>query len=50
MHLPFNMNTRYRMPLIDPLLAALAGIGAAALLARVELKDRAILPNAVVEY
>jgi hypothetical protein len=49
MHLPFNMNTRYRMPFIDPLLAALAGIGAAALLARVELKDRAILPNAVVE-
>lgn len=49
MHLPFNMNTRYRMPFIDPLLAVLAGIGAAALLARVELKDRAILPNAVVE-
>jgi hypothetical protein len=49
MHLPFNMNTRYRMPFIDPLLAALAGMGAAALLGRVELKDRVILPNAVVE-
>lgn len=30
MHVPFVMNTRFRMPFIDPLLAALAGIGAAA--------------------
>ncbi len=28
MHLPFVMNTRLRMPFIDPLLAVLAGIGA----------------------
>ncbi len=33
-HVPFNMNTRYRVPLIDPLLAVLAGIGCASLLER----------------
>ena len=27
MHIPFNMNTRYRMLFIDPLIAVLAGIG-----------------------
>jgi hypothetical protein len=31
-HLPFVMNTRLRMPFIDPLLAVLAGIGILAFL------------------
>jgi len=35
MHLPFVMNTRLRMPLIDPLLAALAGLGALTLVSSV---------------
>jgi 4-amino-4-deoxy-L-arabinose transferase-like glycosyltransferase len=34
LHVPFNMNTRYRVPLIDPLLAVLAGIGCASMLER----------------
>lgn len=35
MHVPFVMNTRLRMPLIDPLLAALAGLGALTLVSNV---------------
>jgi 4-amino-4-deoxy-L-arabinose transferase-like glycosyltransferase len=31
LHMPFNMNTRYRVPLIDPLIAVLAGLGCAAI-------------------
>jgi hypothetical protein len=34
LHVPFNMNTRYRVPLIDPLLAVLAGIGCSYVLER----------------
>jgi 4-amino-4-deoxy-L-arabinose transferase-like glycosyltransferase len=49
MHLPFNMNTRYRMPFIDPLLVVLAGIGMAAVVSRVQLKNGAILQNSVLE-
>jgi hypothetical protein len=32
-HVPFNMNTRYRIPFIDPLVAVLAGVGVAAFVA-----------------
>jgi 4-amino-4-deoxy-L-arabinose transferase-like glycosyltransferase len=32
MHFPFQMNTRYRMPLVDPLLAALGGAAVLALI------------------
>jgi hypothetical protein len=34
LHLPFNMNTRYRIPLVEPLVVVLAGISAASLLER----------------
>ncbi len=34
LHLPFNMNTRLRMPFIDPLIAVLAGIALSTLLAK----------------
>jgi 4-amino-4-deoxy-L-arabinose transferase-like glycosyltransferase len=34
LQVPFNMNTRYRVPLVDPLMAVLAGIGFAAILAK----------------
>ncbi len=34
LHLPFNMNTRLRMPFIDPMVAVLAGTAVAALVAK----------------
>jgi hypothetical protein len=34
LHLPFNMNTRYRIPFVEPLVVVLAGISAASLLER----------------
>jgi 4-amino-4-deoxy-L-arabinose transferase-like glycosyltransferase len=34
LHLPFNMNTRYRIPLVEPLVVVLAGISLASLLER----------------
>jgi 4-amino-4-deoxy-L-arabinose transferase-like glycosyltransferase len=43
LHVPFNMNTRYRVPLVDPLIAVLAGIGFIAILAKkTNLNDDAI--------
>jgi 4-amino-4-deoxy-L-arabinose transferase-like glycosyltransferase len=48
MHLPFVMNTRLRMPFIDPLLAVLAGIGAFALISDIAPRRETILPNAVL--
>jgi hypothetical protein len=45
MHLPFVMNTRLRMPFVDPLLAVLAGIGALALLSGAPAGQETILPN-----
>jgi 4-amino-4-deoxy-L-arabinose transferase-like glycosyltransferase len=49
MHLPFVMNTRLRMPFVDPLLAALAGIGALTLISPDAPGQETILPNPAAE-
>jgi 4-amino-4-deoxy-L-arabinose transferase-like glycosyltransferase len=49
MHLPFVMNTRLRMPFLDPLLAVLASLGALALASSVPAAEETMLPQPVLE-
>jgi hypothetical protein len=49
MHAPFVMNTRLRMPFIDPLLAVLAGLGAAVLVTSLPADSETVLPKQLLE-
>jgi hypothetical protein len=49
MHLLFVMNTRLRMPFIDPLLVVLAGIGALTLVSIVAARTGMISPSSAAQ-